>query len=149
MSDKNDEIPNRECFICGKGEEVEGLSDSKARGRPALEQMATEKGDNIILDRMKVPILSYHQSCKLEMYNTSKMEQRKRKSDPSNADDNRSKRRRTGANEGKVFLPYKNKCILCNELVRLYLKNPKQVKKTYSKPDNDTSSILKNQFLGG
>ena len=138
-NDENDE-PKPECFICGKSDET--LTVAKPKGKITFERMVAEMGDNIVLGRMNVPTLRYHQPCKLGFYNTSKQENRKRKSDDITTDNIRKKRQRTGASKDGVRLLYKNKCILCNKKVKLYLNNPEQAKKTYSKPDSITKDIL-------
>ena len=126
--DKNENVEQkRECFICGTSDEP--LTDVKQKGRSTFERMVAEMGDNVLLGRMRVEKLRYHQPCKLGLFNASKLETRKRKSDDSNTNENRNKRQRTGASKDMARLPYKNKCILCNETVKLYLNNPEQAKK--------------------
>ena len=43
--------------------------------------------------------------------------------------------------------PYKNKCILCNNPVSLYLNNSSLARKTYSWPDNKSADVLKKKLL--
>ena len=143
--EKNENGEPKLCFISGKSGDP--LTDAKTKGRLNFERMVAELGDDIVLGRMKVPTLRYDQPCKLGLFNASKLETRKRKSDDSETHESRKKRRRTGASEDGVRLLYKNKCILCNETVKLYLKNPEHAKKLYSKPDSVSKDILMKQFL--
>ena len=46
-----------------------------------------------------------------------------------------------------IPLLYKNRCILCNEIVKLYSNNQDFAEKNYSQPDNLTSGELMNRFV--
>ena len=140
------------CYICEEADENEELSTIRKKGKPALEKMMSGIGDSLLLQRWKNTMdteLRYHKSCKTELFNTLKKALRKQKSDElAEKEDSQQKRRRTiGGGVCRTPLLYKNRCILCNEVVKLYSNNPDLANKNYSQPDNLTSGELMNRFV--
>ena len=147
MASNSEENPTLLCFICEKNLEEEELTLATENGLPGLQQLTKDTGDDLLQERLNATtIIYYHQSCKTQIFNTGERQKRKRNAQPSKNEDSRKKRQRPNVGQ-KVFLPYKNKCILCNDLVSLYKNNRSQAKKTYSKPDNVTGPGLMEQFL--
>ena len=142
-SSSNEEV----CFIC-EAKTEEKLS--KIRNQTGLLKLVTESGNAVALANLKntnEKQLRYHQTCKTVLFNSSKKEERKRISDAgAQKEVEKQKRRRTAGkvDSAKRNLLYKNKCILCNEQVSLYLNNPD--KRDYTAPDNVTSKNLMNRL---
>ena len=58
------------------------------------------------------------------------------------------KQKKRSCNTGQLkLLPYKKKCILCDNPVSLYLNNSSLARKTYSQPDNKSADNLKKRLL--
>ena len=143
------------CFICERDGE-EQLCAVRETGKSSFEEMLSEAGEDTTLERLKsrwendAKSVRYHKSCKLEVHNKWKSLSRKRiNMQLSEKEEFRNKKQRSCTTEGKdkVSLPYKNKCILCNELVCLYTKKPQLARKTYSRPDSKTAEDLKRRVL--
>ena len=78
----------------------------------------------------------------------AKTSSRRRTSEESiEKEESRRKKQRVCTVGDTKVLPYKDKCILCNELVHLYTNNPAKAKSIYSRPDNITADKLKKRLL--
>ena len=90
----------------------------------------------------------YHRSCKFHRLNSSKSVARKQDADIANDREEARKQKKRSCSTGQLkLLPYKNKCILCNNPVSLYLNNSSLARKTYSRPDNKSADDLKKRLL--
>ena len=86
----------------------------------------------------------YHRSRKLANLNNSKSVARKRDADIANDREQAKKQKKRSCSTGQIkLLPYKNKCILCNNPVSLYLNNSSLARRTYSRPDNKSADDRK------
>ena len=95
----------------------------------------------------KSDILYYRLSKLNRLYN-SKSVARKRDADIANDREEAKKQKRRSCSTGQLkLLPSKNKCILCNNLVSLYLNNSSLARKTYSRTDNKSADDLKKRLL--
>ena len=66
----------------------------------------------------------YYRSCKLDRLNSNKLVARKRDADIANDKRGSEEREKRSCSTGQLkLLPYKNKCIICNNPVSLYLNN--------------------------
>ena len=80
--------------------------------------------------------------------NNSKSVGRKRDADIANDGEEEKKQKKRSCSSGQLkLLPYKNKCIICNNPVSLYLNNSLLVRKAYSRPDNKSADDLKMRLL--
>ena len=108
----------RFCFICRKDASEKALCKIGAKGKETLGKWCTELGDDELSARLNVEwdngTLSAHNSCKLGLHNASRTGKRKREDqEQSEKEESRKKKQRTcTGGAGRVFLPYKNKCIL-------------------------------------
>ena len=141
------------CFICENGESEERLTFVGLKGKNSLAKMCAESGGDELLEKLNAQwineTLACHKSCKLGVYNSARTgNQNQINQEQSEREEARRKKQRTSHGRGEsVFLPYKNKCILCNKLVSLYTKNPEIARKTYSRPDSLTAPELKKRLL--
>ena len=140
------------CFVCDKIEIGSKLTRPKKNGKKTLRTYCVDNGNEILLEKLDAAWncgnLACHESCKLNLFNTARTgKQRKKERDESEREEVRKKKKRDNHDRTEsVFLPYKNKCILCNQLVALYLKNPEMARKTYSKPDSFTAPQLRKRI---
>ena len=82
-------------------------------------------------------------SCKLDRLNNSKSVAHKQDADIANDSKEAKNQKKQSCSSGQLkLLPFKNKCILCNNPVSLYLNNSSLAKKTYSQPDNESADVL-------
>ena len=91
----------------------------------------------------------YHRLWKLERLNSSKSVARKRDANIANDTEKAKKQiKKRSCSTGPLKLPpYKNKRILCNSPVLLYLSNSSLARMTYSRPDNKNADDLKKRLL--
>ena len=123
------------CFIYEKTDEKEPPSKLTSRGKPSIENLLAESSNNQLLAKFQglwdhSKIVHYHRNCKHEIFNAAKTSSCKRTSEASleREESRRKKQHLCTVGDSKV-LPYKDKCILCNELVCLYVCNPAKAKK--------------------
>ena len=100
-----------------------------------------ESSNNQLLDKVQAlwdndsdtNIIYYHWNCKYEIFNAVKTSSRKRTSEPflKREESQKKKQRLCTVGDSKILL-YKDKCILCNELVCLYDCNPAKAKKEHT-----------------
>ena len=141
------------CIVCKEDEEKETLNHVTEQGKALWETML--KDNEELLQRLKnkwennPQSVRYHKSCKLGVHNASKISSRKRENVNMLAKEEERKKKQRSCSVGKSKTPllYKNKCILCNEPVKLYLKNATLARKTYSRPDNLTAADLKKRLI--
>ena len=141
------------CIVCKEDEEKETLNHVTEQGKALWETML--KDNEELLQRLKnkwennPQSVRYHKSCKLGVHNASKISSRKRENVDMLAKEEERKKKQRSCSVGKSKTPllYKNKCILCNEPVKLYLKNATLARKTYSRPDNLTAADLKKRLI--
>ena len=129
------------CFIWEKTNEKERLSTLTSRGKPSIESLLAESSNNQLLAKFQglwgndsdSNIVYYHRKCKYEIFNAVKTSSRKRTSEASleRKESQKKKQRLCTVGDSKV-LPYKDKCIFCNELVCLYVCNPAKAKKKHT-----------------
>ena len=82
-------------------------------------------------------------SCNLDRLNNSKSVAHKQDADIANDSEEAKNQKKQSYSSGQLkLLPFKNKCILCNNPVSLYLNNSSLAKKTYSQPDNESADVL-------
>ena len=144
------------CFICEKTDEKEPLSKLSSWEKPSIENLLAESSNSQLLAKFQglwdnhsnTNIIYYHGNCKHEIFNTAKTSSRKRTSEASlEREESRKKKQRLCTVRDSEVLPYKDKCIHCNELVCLHLCNPAKAKKTHTRPDNETKDRLKSRLL--
>ena len=82
-------------------------------------------------------------SCNLDRLNNSKSVAHKQDADIANDSEEAKNQKKQSYSSGQLkLLPFKNKCLLCNNPVSLYLNNSSLAKKTYSQPDNENADVL-------
>ena len=82
-------------------------------------------------------------SCNLDRLNNSKSVAHKQDADIANDSEEAKNQKKQSYSSGQLkLLPFKNKCILCNNPVSLYLNNSSLAKKSYSQPDNESADVL-------
>ena len=145
-----------ECIICGRSScQDQYLSKITAKEKASFKSLLAH--DNQLVQKFetlwgadyapKYDIL-YHRLCKLDRLNNSKSVARKRDADISNGREEAKKQKKQSCSTGQLkLLPYKNKCILCNNPASLYLNNSSLARKTYSRPDNKSADDLKKRLL--
>ena len=125
-------------FICEKTDEKEPLSKLTNRVKPSVENLLAESSNNQLLAKFQglwdsdsdANIIYYHRNCTREIFNAVKTSSGKRTSEASLSREESSEKKQSLCNVGdSKVLPYKDKCILCNELVCLYVCNPAEAKK--------------------
>ena len=145
-----------ECIICGGSScQDQYLSKITPKRKASFKSLIAD--DTLLVQKFetlwgaeyapKNDIL-YHRSCKLDRLNNSKSAARKRDADIANDREEAKKKKKRSCSTGQLkLLPYKNKCILCNNPVSLYLNNSSLARKTYSQPDNKSADDLKKRLL--
>ena len=87
-------------------------------------------------------------SFNLDKLNSSKSAARNRDANIANDREEAKKQKKRPCSTGELkLLPYKNKCILWNNPVSLYLNNSSLARKTYSRPDKKNAADLKKRLL--
>ena len=82
-------------------------------------------------------------SCNLDRLNNSKSVAHKQDADIANDSEEAKNQKKQSYSSGQLkLLPFKNKCLLCNNPVSLYLNNSSLAKKSYSQPDNESADVL-------
>ena len=126
------------CFICEKTDKKEPLPKLTSRGEPSIENLLAESSNNQLLAKCQglwdnnsdANIIYYHRNCNHEICNPAKTSSRKRTSEVSlEREESRKKKQRLCTVGESKILPYKDNCILCNEVVCLYVCNPSKAKK--------------------
>ena len=134
----------------------EPLSKLTSRGKPSIENLLAESSKNQLLAKFQGlwdndsdrNIVYYHRNCKRKMFNAANTSSRKRTSEASlETEKSRKKKQRLCTVGNSNVLPYKDKFILCNEVVCLYVCNSAKAKKTYIRPDNKTADWLKSRLF--
>ena len=145
-----------ECLICGGSScQDQYLSKITAKRKASFKSLIAD--DTQLVQKFetlwgaeyapKNDIL-YHRSCNLDRLNNSKSVARKRDADITNGKEKAKKHKKRSCSTGQLKLPpYKNKCILCNNPVSLYLNKSSPARKTYSRPDNKSADDLKKRLL--
>ena len=145
-----------ECLICGGSScQDQYLSKITAKRKASFKSLIAD--DTQLVQKFetlwgaeyapKNDIL-YHRSCNLDRLNNSKSVARKRDADITNGKEKAKKHKKRSCSTGQLkLLPYKNKCILCNNPVSLYLNKSSPARKTYSRPDNKSADDLKKRLL--
>ena len=83
MGDRDSE--NRKCFLCENGEAGEKLTSVAYKGKKSLEKFCTDSGLTELSEKLVTEwnngngSLSCHKSCKLDLFNSARTGQQKRK----------------------------------------------------------------------
>ena len=142
-----------DCIICGGSScQDQHLSKITVKGKASFKSLISD--DTQLVQKFETWVaecapkndILYHRSCKLDGLNSSKSVAREGDADIANDREEAKKKRSCSTGQLKL-LPYKNKCILCNNPVSLYLNNLSLAKKTSSQPGNKGADDLKKGLL--